>query len=348
MRVLLTGGAGYIGTHTAVELLSTGHEVIIVDNLSNSCFKAVQRVERLTNKKITFYKKDLLETHVLNPIFDTEKIDAVIHFAGLKAVGESVSNPLAYYKTNILSAINLCESMLVAGIKNLVFSSSATVYGEPTSLPIDENSQVIDAANPYGRTKLMVEKILEDFAAANPSINIAVLRYFNPGGAHESGEIGEDPAGIPNNLLPFITQVAVGKRDGLIVFGNDYPTPDGTCIRDYIHVVDLARGHLAAIEKLNKNPGLVTYNLGTGIGYSVMDIIHAFEKANNLVLAHVIGPRRSGDIPSSYTNPNLALTELKWKAEKSIEDICRDAWNWQQRNPNGYDSSISPADCLEE
>lgn len=338
MRVLLTGGAGYIGTHTAVELLNRGHEVTIVDNLSNSSYKAVQRVERLTNQKVSFHEKDLLETHVLGPIFDVEKTDAVIHFAGLKAVGESVNNPLAYYKTNILSTINLCESMLIAGIKNLVFSSSATVYGEPKTVPIDENSEVIDATNPYGRTKLMIEKILEDFAQANPDFNIAVLRYFNPGGAHASGEIGEDPAGIPNNLLPFITQVAVGKRDELVVFGNDYPTPDGTCIRDYIHVVDLARGHLAAIEKLNDKPGLVTFNLGTGIGYSVMDIIHAFESANNLTLPHVIGARRSGDIPSSYTNPNLALTELNWKAEKSIEDICRDAWNWQQRNPDGYDS----------
>jgi UDP-glucose 4-epimerase len=337
MRVLLTGGAGYIGTHTAVELLSTGHEVSIVDNLSNSSFKAVQRVERLTNKKVTFYEKDLLETHVLDPIFELEKIDAVIHFAGLKAVGESVGNPLAYYKTNILSSINLCESMLVAGVKNLVFSSSATVYGEPEKVPIVENSPVIDATNPYGRTKLVVEKILQDFARANPAINIAVLRYFNPGGAHESGEIGEDPTGMPNNLLPFITQVAIGKRDKLIVHGDDYPTPDGTCIRDYIHVVDLARGHLAAIEKLKKDPGLVTYNLGTGVGYSVMDIIRAFEKANNLVLPHLIGPRRSGDIPTSYTNPNLALTELNWQADKSIEDICRDAWNWQQRNPDGYD-----------
>ncbi len=337
MRVLLTGGAGYIGTHTAVELLNSGHEVIIVDNLSNSDFKAVQRVERLTNKKISFYEKDLLENHMMEPIFDAEEIDAVIHFAGLKAVAESVSNPLSYYKTNIVSTINLCESMLVAGVNKLVFSSSATVYGEPTSVPIDEKTAVIDATNPYGRTKLMIEKILEDFARANSWINIAVLRYFNPGGAHESGEIGEDPAGIPNNLLPFITQVAVGKRDELVVFGNDYPTPDGTCIRDYIHVVDLARGHLAAIEKLNDNPGLVTYNLGTGIGYSVLDIISAFEKANGLTLPHVIGARRPGDIPSSYTNPNLALTELNWKAEKSIEDICRDAWNWQQRNPDGYD-----------
>lgn len=336
MRVLLTGGAGYIGTHTAVELLNKGYQITVVDNLSNSSYKAVQAVERLTNQKISFHEKDLLDPHSTDAIFAAEKIEAVIHFAGLKAVGESVSQPLPYYRTNILSTINLCESMHAAGINNLVFSSSATVYGEPKRVPIDESSDVIDAANPYGRTKLMIEKILEDFANSNPEFNVAILRYFNPGGAHVSGEIGEDPTGIPNNLLPFISQVAAGKRSELVIFGNDYPTPDGTCIRDYIHVVDLARGHLAAIEKLKSSPGLVTYNLGTGTGYSVMDIISAFEKANNLTLPHVIGPRRPGDIPSSYTDPNLAKTELNWRAEKTIEDICRDAWNWQQRYPDGY------------
>ena len=303
MNVLLTGGAGYIGSHTAVELLNAGHKVVIVDNLSNSSFKAVQRVERLTNCQVDFHELDLLQSSIMDPVFAEHAIDAVIHFAGLKAVGESVSNPLAYYKTNIVSTINLCESMISAGIHNLVFSSSATVYGEPESMPIDENSPVIDATNPYGRTKLMIEKLLEDFAATNSHLNIAVLRYFNPGGAHASGEIGEDPRGIPNNLLPFVSQVAVGKRDKLTVNGNDYPTPDGTCIRDYIHVVDLARGHLAALEKLNEAPGSVTYNLGSGERHSVMDVIKAFEKANNLSIPYSLGKRRAGDIPVSYAKP---------------------------------------------
>lgn len=336
MKILLTGGAGYIGTHTAVELLNAGHDITLVDNLSNSSFKAIERVERLTNKTVTFYQEDLLHTTRMQTIFTEGAIDTVVHFAGLKAVSESISEPLAYYKTNILATINLCESMLATGITRLVFSSSATVYGEPDEVPISEVSQVIDAANPYGRTKIMIEKILQDLVQARPQFNVAILRYFNPGGAHESGEIGEDPADIPNNLLPFISQVAVGKRDELVVFGNDYPTPDGTCIRDYIHVVDLAKGHLAAISKLEENPGLVTYNLGTGTGYSVLEVIKAFETANDLTLPHVIGPRRPGDIPVSFTDPTLALAEMNWQAEKSIEDICRDAWNWQQRNPEGY------------
>ena len=336
MKILLTGGAGYIGTHTAVELLNAEHDITIVDNLSNSSFKAIERVERLTNKTITFYQEDLLHTTRMETILAEGAIDAVIHFAGLKAVGESVNEPLAYYKTNILATINLCESMLAAGITKLVFSSSATVYGEPTEVPIDESSQIIDAANPYGRTKIMIEKILQDLVQARPEFNVAILRYFNPGGAHESGEIGEDPIDIPNNLLPLISQVAAGKRDKLVVFGNDYPTPDGTCIRDYIHVVDLAKGHLAAIAKLKEKPGLLTYNLGTGTGYSVLDIIKAFETANNLTLPYVMGARRPGDIAVSYTNPALAKAEMNWQAEKSIEDICRDAWNWQKRNPEGY------------
>ena len=336
MNILLTGGAGYIGSHTAVELLNEGHNVAVVDNLSNSSFKAIERVERLTNRKISFYEDDLLNANILEPIFTDNQIDAVIHFAGLKAVGESVSNPLAYYRVNIVATINLCESLLSMGISNLVFSSSATVYGEPKAVPISENSEVIDATNPYGRTKLMIERILEDLCGSRPELNVALLRYFNPAGAHVSGEIGEDPNGIPNNLLPFVTQVAVGKRKELVVFGDDYPTPDGTCIRDYIHVEDLAKGHLAALNKLKESPGLVTYNLGTGTGYSVMDIITAFEKANDLTLPHVIGPRRAGDIPSSFTDPSLAKKELNWQAEKGIEDICRDAWNWQKRNPDGY------------
>ena len=336
MRVLLTGGAGYIGTHTAVELISNGHEVVIVDNLSNSSVKAVHRVERLTNSQIRFYEHDLLDGHGLDKIFEKEAVDAVIHFAGLKAVGESVSNPLNYYRVNINTAINLCSSMQKHNVNKLVFSSSATVYGEPKKVPIDETSLVIDATNPYGRTKLMIEKILEDVCNINPDFHVARLRYFNPAGAHASGEIGEDPTGIPNNLLPFVTLVAVGKRPELVVFGSDYPTEDGTCVRDYIHVVDLAQGHLAAINKLQQDPGLVTYNLGTGTGYSVLDIIGAFETANNIKLPYSLGPRRSGDIPASYTNPTLAATELGWQAKKTIEDICRDAWNWQQRNPNGY------------
>jgi UDP-glucose 4-epimerase len=335
-KVLLTGGAGYIGSHTAVEFLNAGHEIVVVDNLSNSSVKSIKRVERLTNKSIEFYEIDLLDAIKFDKIFDEHDIDAVVHFAGLKAVGESVSKPLDYYRTNITTTLNLCESMLKHGVHDLAFSSSATVYGEPKSMPIDENSPVIDATNPYGRTKLMIEKILSDVSASEPSLNIALLRYFNPGGAHISGEIGEDPTGIPNNLLPFVSQVAVGKREELVVFGEDYPTHDGTCIRDYIHVVDLAKGHLAAIDKLADNPGLIMCNLGTGTGYSVLDIIAAFEKANNVKIPYRMGPRRNGDIPSSYTNPSYAKKLLDWEAEYGIEEICRDAWNWQSKNPNGY------------
>ncbi len=336
MNILLTGGAGYIGSHTAVELLKEGHSVTIIDNLSNSSFKVVERIEKLTNKKVSFYKEDLLYTTRLKDVLDEHKIEAVIHFAGLKAVGESVSEPLTYYKINILSTINLCESMIASGVRDLVFSSSATVYGEPIRMPIDEETPVIDATNPYAQSKAMIEKILQDLSTAQPEFNVALLRYFNPGGAHVSGDIGEDPTGIPNNLLPFISQVAVGMRDKLVVFGDDYPTPDGTCIRDYIHVVDLAKGHIAAIEKLKEKPGLVAYNLGTGTGSSVLDIIRAFESANSLTIPFVIGARRPGDIPVSYTNPALAKAELNWQTKKSIEDICRDAWNWQKRNPKGY------------
>lgn len=336
MNILLTGGAGYIGTHTAVEFIRAGHKVTIVDNLSNSSIMAVRRVERLTNSAIDFHEVDLLDTRPLDEVFRNTDFDAVVHFAGSKAVGESVSKPLAYYKNNLSGSINLFDCMLRHDVHKLVFSSSATVYGDPERVPIDETFQIADASSPYGRTKLMVEKILQDICAAEPRFNAARLRYFNPAGAHESGEIGEDPSGIPNNLLPFVTQVAVGKREKLVVFGNDYPTSDGTCIRDYIHVVDLARGHLAALAKLQEAPGLVTYNLGTGIGYSVMDILNAFQRANNLRLPHEIGPRRPGDIAASFTDPALAERELGWKAEKTIDDICRDAWRWQQRNPEGY------------
>ncbi|MFN3236562.1 MAG: UDP-glucose 4-epimerase GalE [Pseudomonadales bacterium] len=336
MRVLLTGGAGFIGTHTAVELLNEGHEVVILDNLSNSSVKAIHRVERLTNKAIQFYQRDALDRVGLDDVFSKQDIDAVIHFAGLKAVGESVSDPINYYHVNINSALAVCQAMLKHGVHHLVFSSSATVYGEPRQVPISEQSDVIDAANPYGRSKLMIEKILEDVCHANPQFNVARLRYFNPAGAHSSGEIGEDPRGIPNNLLPFVSQVAVGQRPELTVFGNDYPTPDGTCIRDYIHVVDLARGHLAALNKLKEAPGLVTYNLGTGKGYSVMDIVQAFEAANDIKVPFKIGPRRAGDIPESYTDPTAASQALNWSAKLGIEDICRDAWHWQKKNPAGY------------
>jgi len=336
MKVLLTGGAGYIGSHTAVELLNAGHEVVIVDNLSNSSVTAIHRVERLTNRTIQFYERDVLDRPGLIEVFDKENIDAVIHFAGLKAVGDSVSDPLNYYHVNINGAISLCQVMSSFNVKNLVFSSSATVYGEPTIVPITEASEITDAANPYGRTKLMIEKILEDLCHADSSLNVARLRYFNPAGAHESGEIGEDPRGIPNNLLPYVTQVAVGRREKLTVNGDDYPTPDGTCIRDYIHVVDLAKGHLAALNRLQEQPGLVTYNLGTGKGYSVLDIIKAFESANKIKIPYVLGPRRAGDIPTSFTNPDKAMAELNWQAEKTINEICRDAWHWQEKNPDGY------------
>ena len=336
MKVLLTGGAGFIGTHTAVELLNAGHEVVILDNLANSSVKAIHRVERLTNQTIQFYERDVLDAEGLDEVFAKEELDAVIHFAGLKAVGESVSHPLKYYNINLNGAISLCQTMLKHGVNKLVFSSSATIYGEPTQVPITEQSEVVDAASPYGRTKLMIEKMLEDVCHANPQFNVARLRYFNPAGAHLSGEIGEDPQGIPNNLLPFVSQVAVGKREFLTINGNDYPTPDGTCIRDYIHVVDLALGHLAAINKLAQDPGLVTYNLGSGKGYSVLEIVEAFKKANDIKLPHKMGPRRSGDIPTSYTDPSRAEQELDWRATRSIEDICRDAWRWQQKNPSGY------------
>jgi UDP-glucose 4-epimerase len=338
MKVLLTGGAGYIGSHTAVEMINDGFNVEILDNLANSSIKAVDNVGRLTNSRVEFHRTDLLDASKLTEVLKHGKFDAVVHFAGLKAVAESISDPLNYYKTNITGTINLCEAMLQSGVNNLVFSSSATVYGEPEKLPIDEDAQIIDAINPYGRTKLMIEKILEDVCNANPEWNVALLRYFNPGGAHESGEIGEDPNGIPNNLLPYVSQVAVGKRQQLTVNGNDYATPDGTCVRDYVHVVDLARGHLAAIRKLSQKPGLVTYNLGTGKGSSVLEVIHAFERANGITLPYTMGPRRPGDIPESYTNPGKAETDLDWKAEKTLEDICRDAWHWQQKYPDGYDA----------
>ncbi|MFT4631114.1 MAG: UDP-glucose 4-epimerase [Candidatus Pseudothioglobus sp.] len=336
MNILLTGGAGYIGSHTALAFIEAGHRVSVADNLANSSAESIRRVERLTGQSIDLHRLDLLDLVSLDNLFAQSSFDAVVHFAGLKAVGESVAQPLLYYQNNIGSTLNLIEVMERHKVNHLVFSSSATVYGEPQRIPIDETCQIIDATNPYGRSKLFIEKILEDVCHANPAFNVARLRYFNPGGAHESGEIGEDPKGTPSNLLPFVTQVAVGKRAQLVVFGNDYDTPDGTCVRDYIHVVDLAMGHLAAVKKLVSHPGMVTYNLGTGTGYSVLDIIEAFETANNLTLPYVIGPRRNGDIASSYTNPIKAQNDLGWRATRDLDAICRDAWRWQQQYPDGY------------
>lgn len=335
MKILVTGGAGYIASHTNLELLKAGYDVVVIDNLSNSCMESIKRVEKLSGKTIKFYENDILDREALQKIFSWEKIDAVIHFAGLKAVGESCKLPLQYYKNNITGTINLLEVMGERGVKNLVFSSSATVYGDPTTVPITEEFP-LSATNPYGRTKLMIEDILRDLYAADSDFNIAILRYFNPIGAHESGEIGEDPNGIPNNLVPYIAKVGMGILDKINVFGNDYDTPDGTGVRDYIHVVDLSLGHIKAIEKLMEKPGLVTYNLGTGRGYSVLEIIHNYEKACNKKLPYIITDRRPGDIAVSYADPSKAHRELGWKAERDIEEMCRDSYNWQKKNPNGY------------
>ncbi|MCG9963791.1 MAG: UDP-glucose 4-epimerase GalE [Shewanella sp.] len=337
MTILVTGGAGYIGTHTVVELLNAGSEVIVLDNLSNSSIEALNRVERITGKSVTFYQGDILNKALLQKVFSDHSIDAVIHFAGLKAVGESVAKPLKYYENNVTGTLILCQVMAEFKVKNLVFSSSATVYGDPASLPITEDFPT-GATNPYGQSKLMVEHILADLHHSDPSWNIARLRYFNPVGAHASGLIGEDPNDIPNNLMPFIAQVAVGKREALSVFGNDYPTHDGTGVRDYIHVVDLAIGHLKALEKLATQPGLVTYNLGTGQGYSVLDMVKAFEKACGKSIAYQIAPRRPGDIAACYANPDHAKTDLGWEATHSLEDMANSSWHWQSINPNGYKS----------
>ncbi|MFA8344248.1 MAG: UDP-glucose 4-epimerase GalE [Rhodothermaceae bacterium] len=334
-RILVTGGAGYIGSHTIVQLLEADYEVVVVDNLSNSKVEALTRVEEITEKKVKFYKTDLLNKKALEDVFANEKIDAVIHFAGLKAVGESVEIPLKYYHNNITGTLNLCEVMKKFVVKNLVFSSSATVYGDPHKVPITEDFP-LSVTNPYGRTKLMIEEILSDLYKSDDKLNIAVLRYFNPVGAHASGKIGEDPNGIPNNLVPYISQVAVGKREELSVFGGDYKTPDGTGVRDYIHVVDLADGHLKALEKLEQNPGLVTYNLGTGNGYSVLDIIKSYEEASERKVAYKIVERRAGDIAECYADPEKAEKELNWKAVRGIDEMCRDSWNWQKKNPEGY------------
>lgn len=335
MKILVTGGAGYIGSHTVVLLLEGGYDVVVVDNLSNSKEESLKRVEKITGKSPKFYKVDLVEKDRVDEIFKVEKPDAVIHFAGYKAVGESVQKPREYYRNNLLSTLNILDAMKEYGCKNIVFSSSATVYGTPKCVPIKEDF-ALSATNPYGRTKLMIEEILRDLYVSDKSFNIAILRYFNPIGAHESGLIGEDPKGIPNNLLPYVAQVAVGKLKALNVFGDDYDTHDGTGVRDYIHVVDLAWGHIKAIEKLSTNPGLVTYNLGTGNGYSVLDVVKAFEKASGQKVPYNIVARRPGDIAECYADPQKAREELGWEAKYDIEKMCKDSWRWQSTNPNGY------------
>ena len=340
MAILVTGGAGFIGSHTCVELLDAGYEVVVVDNLVNSSRESLNRVAEITGKKVRFYEVSILDRKKLNAVFDKEKIDAVIHFAGLKAVGESVYKPLEYYHNNITGTLILCDCMRSHGVKSIVFSSSATVYGNPAFVPITEDCPKGEVTNPYGRTKAMLEQILTDLHTADPEWNIMLLRYFNPIGAHASGRIGENPKGIPKNLLPYITQVAVGKLVCLGVFGNDYDTPDGTCIRDYIHVVDLAVGHVKALEKMAaEKPDVRIYNLGTGTGYSVLDVINAFEKANDLKINYVFKDRRAGDVPQCYADPSKAEKELGWKAERDLETMCRDSWNWQKNNPNGYEDT---------
>ncbi len=336
MNVLVTGGAGYIGSHTCIELLKAGHQVIVVDNFSNSKPESLKRVQKLAGRQLTFYEADLADEAAMDRIFSENAIDAVIHFAAFKAVGESVAKPLMYYRNNIAGTVSLCEIMQKHNVKNMVFSSSATVYGDPASVPIKEDFPV-SATNPYGRTKLMMEQILGDVAAADPDWNIVILRYFNPVGAHESGEIGEDPNGIPNNLMPFVSQVAIGKREKLSVFGGDYPTPDGTGVRDYIHVVDLAVGHIKALTKITQKAGLVTYNLGTGRGYSVLEMIAAFEKASGKKVPYQIVARRPGDVAECYAQPDLAKQELGWEATRGIEEMCADSWRWQSQNPQGFE-----------
>ena len=336
MRILVTGGAGFIGSHTCVELLEEGHEVVILDDLSNSSKKAVDRLEEITGKKTVFYEIDMCDRAAVKALFDAEKIDAVIHFAGLKAVGESVEKPIEYYRNNIGGTVTLCDEMRAHGVKNIIFSSSATVYGDPAEIPITENCPKGVCTNPYGWTKHMLEQILTDIHTADPEWNVVLLRYFNPIGAHKSGQIGEDPKGIPNNLVPYVAKVAIGKLPEVGVFGNDYDTPDGTGVRDYIHVVDLARGHVKALARLKAGSGVSVYNLGTGNGYSVLDVIKAFGEACGKEIPYSIKPRRAGDIATCYADPSKAREELGWVAEYDLLDMCRDSWNWQSRNPDGY------------
>lgn len=337
MKVLVTGGAGFIGSHTAVELLQAGHDVAVVDNLCNSKQESLRRVASITGKTMPFHKADIRDRAALDAVFQAEgPVDAVIHFAALKAVGESVRIPLDYYGNNITGTITLCEAMAAAGCRNLVFSSSATVYGDPASVPIREDFPTPGATNPYGWSKLMMEQILRDVQKASPAWNIILLRYFNPIGAHPSGLIGEDPAGIPNNLLPFVAQVAIGRRASLSIFGNDYPTPDGTGVRDYIHVVDLALGHLKALDALTTGPGLAVYNLGTGKGSSVLEVIAAFEQASGRPIPFTIQPRRPGDVAACWADPSKAQRDLGWRAVRDLRAMCEDAWRWQSANPNGF------------
>ena len=335
-NILLAGGAGYIGSHTALELLNSGYSGIVADNYSNSCPEAIKRVEKITGKSVKTYELDITNSGKLDKVFQDNKIDAVIHFAGLKAVGESVTEPVKYYRNNIDTTLTLLETMKKHDVKNIIFSSSATVYGAENSVPYKEDMKRGTCTNPYGWTKAMMEQIFEDTANADGRLSVVILRYFNPIGAHDSGLIGEDPQGIPNNLMPYISQVAVGKLKQLTVYGNDYPTPDGTCRRDYIHVVDLAKGHVKAIEYVMQNSGVEIFNLGTGIPYSVTEIVTAFERVNNLKINYVYGKRRDGDLPDCYANADKALQVLGWKTEKSLEDMCRDSWNWQKNNPEGY------------
>jgi UDP-glucose 4-epimerase len=335
LKVLLTGGAGYIGSHTAVECLAAGHEVVVFDNLSNSSVKSLDRVAQIAGKSVTFVQGDIRERAALRALFARHAIDAVVHFAGLKAVGESVEKPILYYNNNVAGSIALFEEMTVAGVKSVVFSSSATVYGDPATVPITEDFP-LSATNPYGRSKLFIEEILRDIARADAGWNIALLRYFNPVGAHESGLIGEDPRGIPNNLMPYVAQVAVGRLPQLSVFGGDYPTPDGTGVRDYIHVVDLARGHVAALNKLLKLGGVQTWNLGTGRGVSVLDMVYAFEAASGRPVPYRIAARRVGDVAQCWADPSRAARDLDWRAEYDLPRMCADAWRWQQGNPDGY------------
>lgn len=336
MAILVTGGAGFIGSHTCVELQESGYDVVVLDNLCNSSEKSLERVEAITGKKVTFYKGDILDRDILGRIFEKEDIECCIHFAGLKAVGESVQKPWEYYYNNISGTLTLVDEMRKHGVKNIIFSSSATVYGDPAQIPITEECPKGQCTNPYGWTKSMLEQILTDMQKADPEWNVILLRYFNPIGAHPSGTMGENPSGIPNNLMPYITQVAVGKLKELSVFGNDYDTPDGTGVRDYIHVMDLASGHVAALKKIKEKAGLCIYNLGTGVGYSVLDIVKNFEEANHVKIPYVIKPRRAGDIATCYADASKAKRELDWEAKYGIRKMCEDSWRWQKNNPNGY------------
>ena len=338
MNILLTGGAGYIGSHTIIELYQKGYEVVVVDNFVNSCSESLKRVGEIVGREIPFYEADVRNVNALNKIFDENKIDAVIHFAGLKAVGESIQKPLEYYENNMNATFVLLNVMRNHNCKNIIFSSSATVYGNPAQIPITEECPKGHCTNPYGQTKSMLEEVLMDVHRADNLWNVVLLRYFNPIGAHKSGRIGENPKGIPNNLMPYITQTAVGLRKELGVFGNDYPTHDGTGVRDFIHVVDLARAHVAAVDAIKNKCGLAIYNVGTGHGYSVLDVVKAFEKVNGVKVPYVIKERRPGDIATCYCDPSKANKELGWKAVYDIEDMCRDSWNWQKNNPNGYNA----------